>query len=335
MRTSAAGSHLDPDLLAAFAEGGLQGSERQLALVHLASCADCRMVLSLACSASPATAGAVPARSTWFAWPVLRWGAAVACVAIVGAAISLYREQPRKYQASRIEAITTQLESDKVAPSKTAESAKGEQPAKSLPPQIAAEPAAAPSAPPVANKSKDQFARQDANQPSVDNLTESGDLDKKVAPAQGKAKEAVAPAEAKAAPGPSAGIAARRAESSNAVSMSLKATPRWTLAADGTLERSLDSGQTWQKIPVSSSASFRTVFALDSDVWVGGNAGSLFHSSDAGEHWSQVNVSAENRSSSGDVTAIQFADSLHGRITTSTDEVWATENGGSSWKQLW
>ena len=46
--TAKAGVHPDPDLLTAFAEKSLKERERSLVLQHLAQCADCRSVISLA-----------------------------------------------------------------------------------------------------------------------------------------------------------------------------------------------------------------------------------------------------------------------------------------------
>ena len=56
----------------------------------------------------------------------------------------------------------------------------------------------------------------------------------------------------------------------------------------GALQRSFDSGKTWQTIPVAGNVVFRALAANDSDIWVGGAAGALYHSSDAGEHWVRI-----------------------------------------------
>src|SRR2546426_11584301 len=96
--TAKAGVHPDPDLLAAFAEKSLGERERAQMLEHLAQCADCREVVSLAIpELEPAAhaASARPARSPWLRWPVLRWGALAACVVVVGAAVTL-RHQKRE-----------------------------------------------------------------------------------------------------------------------------------------------------------------------------------------------------------------------------------------------
>ena len=55
-------------------------------------------------AAQPEDAGAVslaPARSGWLSWPVLRWGAAMACVVVVGVAVTIRQEhEPRQIDAT-------------------------------------------------------------------------------------------------------------------------------------------------------------------------------------------------------------------------------------------
>jgi hypothetical protein len=79
--------HPDADVLAAFAEKSLTERERGAVLEHLARCRNCRHVVALALPelaetvVAPSPVGLSPARG--WSWPVLRWGLAVAGVAIV------------------------------------------------------------------------------------------------------------------------------------------------------------------------------------------------------------------------------------------------------------
>jgi len=93
--TAKAGVHPDPDVLTAFAEKSLGERERAQMLEHLARCADCREVVSLAIpELEPAHAApARPAKSPSLRWPVLRWGALAACVVVVGAAVTLRHQK--------------------------------------------------------------------------------------------------------------------------------------------------------------------------------------------------------------------------------------------------
>jgi hypothetical protein len=110
-------------------------------------------------------------------------------------------------------------------------------------------------------------------------------------------------------------------------------TQRWTISADGALQRSFDSGKSWQTIPVASHAVFRALAANDSDIWVGGAAGALYHSSDAGQTWTQIKPVAEGTSLTADILRVEFADARHGSITTGNHETWITNDGGDTWQR--
>jgi hypothetical protein len=106
---------------------------------------------------------------------------------------------------------------------------------------------------------------------------------------------------------------------------------RWTLSPDGSVQRSLNSGKTWQIIPVAGNIVFRALAANDSDIWVGGSAGALFHSADAGQHWDQIKPSVDGKPLAADIIGLKFSDALHGSLTTSSNQIWTTSDGGSSW----
>jgi hypothetical protein len=107
--------------------------------------------------------------------------------------------------------------------------------------------------------------------------------------------------------------------------------PRWTLSADGTLQRSFNAGKTWETIPIASDAKLRALAAIGTEIWVGGSAGALYHSSDAGRAWTQVKPTALGRSLTGDIIAVEFTDTQHGKLTVADGEGWTTADGGQSW----
>lgn len=144
--------------------------------------------------------------------------------------------------------------------------------------------------------------------------------------------------------------------------------PRWTITATGALQRSLDQGHTWQTVDVSAAAAaslelaapqpassqslaqqksanrkvskkeasapnFRAVAAAGAEVWAGGSSGTLYHSIDAGNDWVRVQPSCNGSILTGDIVSLDFPDSQHGKITTSTPEVWTTSDAGQTWQK--
>jgi hypothetical protein len=143
---------------------------------------------------------------------------------------------------------------------------------------------------------------------------------------------------------------------------------RWTITAAGALQRSLDQGHTWQTVDVSAAAAaslelaaqqpassqalaqqksakrkvskkeasapnFRAVAAAGAEVWAGGSSGTLYHSIDAGNDWVRVQPSSNGSVLTGDIVSLDFPDSQHGKITTSTPEVWTTSDAGQTWQK--
>lgn len=141
--------------------------------------------------------------------------------------------------------------------------------------------------------------------------------------------------------------------------------PRWTINASGALQRSLDQGNSWQTVDVNANPAaaganfagaaapslakakeadkrlkrdaaaptFRGVAATGSDVWAGGSGGALYHSTDAGDHWTRVVPAYAGAILTGDIISLEFVDLQHGRVSTSTPEVWITNDGGQSWQK--
>jgi hypothetical protein len=88
-----------------------------------------------------------------------------------------------------------------------------------------------------------------------------------------------------------------------------------------------------QKAEASPNAVFRAVAASGLEVWAGGSAGMLFHTSDGGGIWIRVTPSSGGTILTGDIVNIQFSDTQHGRVTTSTPELWTTSDGGQTWQK--
>lgn len=135
--------------------------------------------------------------------------------------------------------------------------------------------------------------------------------------------------------------------------------PRWTINPTGGLQRSFDQGATWQVVDVSANPAyftaassvqiaskssrakalkvqpliFRAVAANGPDVWAGGSGGALYHSPDAGDHWTRVMPASSGAMLTGDVVSLEFTDIQHGKVSTSTAEVWTTSDAGQTWQK--
>lgn len=127
----------------------------------------------------------------------------------------------------------------------------------------------------------------------------------------------------------------------------------------GSLQRSLDQGNTWQKVDVNGAAGgvpqtihgsakeavsdslkkevlapvFSGVASNGPDVWAAASGGLLYHSIDTGWHWTRVVPSSAGARLSGDIVSLQFFDPQHGRVVTAVPEVWTTDDGGQTWQK--
>jgi hypothetical protein len=132
--------------------------------------------------------------------------------------------------------------------------------------------------------------------------------------------------------------------------------PRWTITPAGGLQRSYDQGKTWQATALQVEAAapsaqnqrvsrskkqkdsvalpvFRAISASGAEIWAGAAGGVLYHSVDSGDHWLSAIPSYNGFLLTGDIVSVQFADSLHGRLATSTSETWTTGDGGQHWSR--
>lgn len=108
-RSPLAGPHPDSDLLTAFAEGTLLQRERQEVFAHLATCAECRELLSLATGATESQAAGLkpfllsrPKHPPLRAWLV--WGSVAAGILLVSSAGLIYRQRLELKQRTTVAA---------------------------------------------------------------------------------------------------------------------------------------------------------------------------------------------------------------------------------------
>jgi hypothetical protein len=106
-------------------------------------------------------------------------------------------------------------------------------------------------------------------------------------------------------------------------------------AQSKTLSKSSAPGR--QKAAAAAAAAaattpmFRAVSANGLEIWAGGSASVLYHSSDGGQQWTRVLPSASGVSLTGDIVGIAFPDPQHGKLETSTFELWTTADAGQTW----
>jgi hypothetical protein len=364
LQTATNADHPDPDVITAFIEKSLGEHERDQVLGHLAQCRDCREVAALSFPEHEAVLPAAEStRPAWLGWPVLRWGALVACVVVVGAAVTLQRQfrtsgpaaersnTPGVAQgalqttsdtnpgpAANIASQASEAKADSASRGKKVEPVGRESgslvgAAKTRMPQAFAARMKEQSPPAAA-----QTEVRDA-QSAVARVSPSYNATDEAVP--GRAKDALQPSSPGAPMSASGAMVARSSVSLAASDQGANRTalapvelpPRWTLSVDGTLQRSRDYGRTWETIVVAGQSSFRALAADGLEIWVGGAKGALYHSSDAGQNWTQVQPAANDEALTEDIIGVEFTDRLHGIVTTSGQTKWVTADAGQNWQK--
>jgi len=164
--------------------------------------------------------------------------------------------------------------------------------------------------------------------PAASNMAVLAKEQPSAASTQTEQAQAAAPAAQKAVGGM---VSAEVASSAQAVLKAQKskveAASRWTVSADGQLQRSSDSGRTWQTVTPLQGATFRAVAVIGSEVWAGGAAADLFHSSDGGQTWARQLLSG----STAAIVSLRFTDPQHGTAQCDDGATWVTTDGGQHW----
>lgn len=109
------------------------------------------------------------------------------------------------------------------------------------------------------------------------------------------------------------------------------AAPQWSLT-QGNLRRSLDAGGTWQ-IALQLQRPLLSFGARGSDVWAGGQAGTLLHSVDGGTTWTMVQPATKAGALGADIIAIEVRSTVEIVLTTTNNEIWTTADAGQTWEK--
>jgi hypothetical protein len=123
-RSQEGGVHPDSDVLTAFAEKSLLAREHESVLAHLATCVQCREVLSIARDSAPESVNTAqplprpihPPLSSW-----LPWVAAAACVLVVSSAVLIYEQKKPEIVARSTESTRTVNRADAEVPTVSAQ----------------------------------------------------------------------------------------------------------------------------------------------------------------------------------------------------------------------
>ncbi|HEV2114645.1 MAG TPA: YCF48-related protein [Terriglobales bacterium] len=357
LRASAVqGEHPSADLLAAFAEQGLAGAEREKLLAHLAACEQCREVVWFAMPEGEAEKQVVvsAASGRWFWSSAWRWAGIAAGIVVIAGVAMLFRGGPgpagekvasvpqpppaalkrdtQAFDAKQVPAPSREVNLD--AENALPKTATGERlqakdmRRKAMP--LSGEPV-------TANKITAQSTQAKlADDSSSSTAALAASAPAPVSPVASK-PNAPAPFAAKTAPPASAaepGVTIASDIPARALGKKKLAPPtRWMLSADGTLMRSTDAGKNWQGLPFENNIIFHAVAVIGPRVWVGGQGGALYYSSDDGSRWQSLAPSVAGVALSEDITSLAFQDPLHGSLTTAGGQTWTTSDGGHSWQK--
>jgi hypothetical protein len=286
----AAESHPDADLLTAFVEQSLAGSERAVLMEHLAVCGDCRDVVALALPETATEVIALPAsagiRGGWLTWPSLRWAALAAGILVVTWAGVL---QFAHRGADRNLASNVMLKD--AAPAATAANGPSSRQETTAGGEMQREPLSAPRSelternlahdgrrrveqggPAAYARKKGKVEAAAEAQGTAASHTESAAASEtQLAQNQGdwlgqdpnsanfdvkadvvKAKEPV-PAQAVSASSAAPALAPPSMPLQTSPSLMLRVSARWAITAAGTLQRSFDGGSSWQNVNPNES----------------------------------------------------------------------------------
>jgi hypothetical protein len=326
--------HPDPDLLTAFAEGALLPRERRKLFEHLARCAECRELLSIASEAAPETEAALkpflvprralPPQRIW-----LPWASIAASLLVVCSAALLYHQQQssRKHaevaanEPAQLPAPALQQPSPLPSPELKNTLTKPFNPPVAKPAQAPSASELMPAA--VAMKENQNEAAKQSNF-GLQSSNSFSNTQIGQARAHGPSMQNYASAYA-----PSAFANAAQERSSSTASLASAARSHWRINSAGQPERSFGDGA-WQSVLPQEQSKLRVVSVFGSEVWIGGENARLYHSTDNGATWKLITLpSKDGRSHT--IAHIHFQTAQSGTVEAEDGTLWTTLDGGATW----
>lgn len=348
-------AHPDADVLAAFFEQGLFDAERESVLQHLALCAECRDVVTLALppeqfapvsveaeaeslvSESVQKLGSAKPISSRFAWAGLRWAALAA-----GIAVAVLVVRPTWEHFGNRAAKPAPMPSAPVtAPAQSAAN-QGASEASAGPAAMKQETAVKPEIPSPHKKIGIVPSPSLADQPrSLIAGTRTSPIRRLSPPPaissfalsmhKGASVLAASPAMTEVATTSSDTTLMAR-NYPPAIEKAKPAPEQWIIAA-GILQHSVDGGMSWQ-------TSLRTDHLIlcyavhGGEIWAGGQSGTLLRSADNGATWKAVRpFSFIGQNLNSDITQIELRNASEIVLTTADQETWSSTDGGTTWEE--
>lgn len=368
-RTTATGLHLDADLLTAFAEGTLLQRERQEVLTHLASCANCREVLSSATAAAPASFAEIQAapvrRRNWLRRAGLLWAGAAAALLIAATVGILHEQRLARGKQSAVasnEPVNKPVQAPATAEQMKAQPEKknAEQQAKPThtPARLQA-PRPAPQAAvgalmmqqPLSVEPSEGPSQQNSNQLQNAQAVQSQSRSQQEGSGQaiagaGKqtsnALKSAQGTEARYRSGQNQGTERAVAGSAAAfgnvepprdlakAALASISRPHWRINPAGQAERSFGEGN-WQRVLPNETTKMRVISVSGNDVWIGGEQARLYRSWDNGSTWRPVALPVKNGADHG-IVHIGFPAPATITVEASDGTSWTSTDGGTTWK---
>jgi hypothetical protein len=345
-------AHPASDLLAAFVEQALSAQEREGVLDHLSFCENCREVVALSLPPREiATERALvrdlpvrpqPAKSwlTAFTGPTLRWAALAAGIVIVGGVLLVRpgKQDLTKLPSANPHIATTTPPADQMASlSETKHAAAG---ANEASPKSEKHPLQRTRARKISKPSLEpEFgnvvaqrgtpAQSDTLEATSPALFAQGALiARNDAPPVEKAKPALPGSEVPRSEGNSQPA---QVSETPALGLSSQQETVWRIAA-GTLQRSVNDGQSWQEA-LHSEHPLLCYASYGKEVWTAGQAGILYHSVDNGITWVPAKPTFNSQPLDSDVTQIDLRNQSEITLFTLNGEIWSSTDGGNVWQK--
>ncbi|HZB26530.1 MAG TPA: zf-HC2 domain-containing protein [Vicinamibacterales bacterium] len=333
--------HLDPERLAAFMEGSITSRERAEIERHAADCPDCMQ--QLAVMARTAGAGAAPAPAS--ALPqFMRW-AVPAAIAATALAVWVNVDDARRERPAPVTAQppATQVEEKDARATGVPSDERASASAVSPPPVLAPQAKQVPVEEVTPRRRADGAGSAkvaEAPLPSVASPAEVGGAaaaSRDARASDAAAAQSTSPPNAAPVESPQARAgsiqAERRENAARAFAdagapleiRSPDAARRWRVRGQ-VLERSLDSGRTWQVQNPDLTVHALAGSAPSADVaWLVGRSGAVLRTTD-GQRWARVPFPH-----AVDLTAILAVSPLEAVVTTADGRRFRTTDGGLSW----